>query len=189
MRIIGGRWRGRRLAVAAVPGLRPTKDSVRETVFNWLAGRLAGARCLDAFAGSGALGIEAASRGAAEVWLVERARPACAALRRNLAALGDPPQLRLVCAPVERLLAGTPPQPFDLVFLDPPFASGAGERLLPLLDARLARAGRPVVPGVAGDRGAAGAAGGLGLASAQGPGRRRLRPGRGGSARRRSGLA
>lgn len=74
VRIIGGRWRGRRIHFPAAPGLRPTSDRRRETLFNWLAGDLEGARCLDLFAGSGALGFEAASRGAAEVVLVEASR-------------------------------------------------------------------------------------------------------------------
>ena len=87
VRVIAGRWRGRRLQFPDLPGLRPTPDRVRETLFNWLAPALPGARCLDLFAGSGALGIEALSRGAAEVVFVERHPVAIRALRDNLARL------------------------------------------------------------------------------------------------------
>src|SRR5690606_9775904 len=87
VRIIGGTWRGRRLAVAGGPALRPTPDRIRETLFNWLAPALPGARCLDLFAGTGVLGLEALSRGAAEAWLVERDPVAAAALRSSVATL------------------------------------------------------------------------------------------------------
>ena len=87
LRVIAGRWRSRRLSFPELPGLRPTPDRVRETLFNWLAPVLPGARCLDLFAGSGALGIEALSRGAAEVVFVERHPVAIRALRENLARL------------------------------------------------------------------------------------------------------
>ncbi len=122
LRIIGGRWRGRRLAIAAVPGLRPTTDRVRETLFNWLMPVVAGAHCLDLFAGSGALGLEAASRGAAEVVLVERAKAAVEQLRRHLQTL-QADTVRVVQADALAFLAG-PPRPFDIVFLDPPFRRG-----------------------------------------------------------------
>src|SRR5690606_14330781 len=88
VRIVGGTWRGRKLPVADVEGLRPTPDRVRETLFNWLAPVIDGARCIDLFAGTGALGFEAASRGAAEVWLVERDPRAVQALREAGAKLG-----------------------------------------------------------------------------------------------------
>ncbi|NNK37437.1 MAG: 16S rRNA (guanine(966)-N(2))-methyltransferase RsmD, partial [Xanthomonadales bacterium] len=87
VRIIAGRWRGSRLQVPDLPGLRPTGDRARETVFNWLQVHLRDAHCADLFAGTGALGLEAASRGAAEVVLVEKQAPACAALRENIARL------------------------------------------------------------------------------------------------------
>ena len=87
IRIIGGQWRSRRLEFPNAPGLRPTPDRVRETLFNWLAPVLPGARCLDLFAGSGALGIEALSRGAAEVLFIEREPLAVRALRENLTRL------------------------------------------------------------------------------------------------------
>ncbi|MBE2295503.1 MAG: 16S rRNA (guanine(966)-N(2))-methyltransferase RsmD, partial [Phycisphaerales bacterium] len=88
LRVIGGQWRGRRLSFPDLPGLRPTPDRVRETLFNWLAPVLPGARCLDLFAGSGALGIEALSRGAAEVVFVERHPRAVNTLRAQLDQLG-----------------------------------------------------------------------------------------------------
>jgi 16S rRNA (guanine966-N2)-methyltransferase len=130
LRIIGGRWRGRRLPVPEQPGLRPTTDRVRETLFNWLAPRVEGARVLDCFAGSGALGLEAASRGAAAVVLIERSPLAARGLRENLAALGAD-QVVVHCADTLDWLAQSSPTPFDLCFLDPPFTGGL---LLPTLD-------------------------------------------------------
>ena len=121
LRIIGGSWRGRKLRFPAAPLIRPTPDRVRETLFNWLAGRIAGARCLDLFAGSGALGLEALSRGAAEVTFVERDAQAVHALRALLQEWGAP-AAQVVRADALRFLAGTP-RPFDLVFLDPPFGA------------------------------------------------------------------
>ena len=121
LRIIGGAWRGRRLRFPAQAEIRPTPDRVRETLFNWLAARVPGARCLDLFAGSGALGLEALSRGAAQVTFVERDAVAVRELHARLA------EWRASGAHVEhsdalRFLNG-PSQPFDIVFLDPPFAS------------------------------------------------------------------
>ncbi len=122
VRIIGGQWRGRVLRFPDVPGLRPTPDRVRETLFNWLGQDLTGQRCLDLFAGSGALGFEAASRGAQRVVLVERSRVAAAALHRSAAELHANScevlhrnALEFLAAPTER---------FDVVFLDPPFDDG-----------------------------------------------------------------
>lgn len=123
VRIIGGSLRGSKLAVPVVDGLRPTADRVRETLFNWLAPVIPGARCLDLYAGTGALGIEAASRGAREVVLVERDRRAAQALRDNLARL-KVAQATVVEADALAFLGGDP-KPFDCVFLDPPFAAGA----------------------------------------------------------------
>lgn len=123
IRIIGGQWRGRRLRVADVKGLRPTGDRGREALFNWLAPRLNGARCLDAFAGTGALGLEALSRGAARVVLVERDRQAAARLEAHLATLSADPvhgSARVVCADALAWMR-EPGERFDLVFLDPPF--------------------------------------------------------------------
>jgi 16S rRNA (guanine966-N2)-methyltransferase len=120
VRIIGGNLRNSRLDVANVPGLRPTAERVRETLFNWLAPIIDGSRCLDLFAGTGALGIEALSRGAASVQFVEQDSIAAQALRANLqrlkAAAGQ--VAALDAAPYLRQAA----QAFDLVFLDPPFA-------------------------------------------------------------------
>ena len=119
VRIIAGTWRGRRLSFDPVPGLRPTPDRVRETLFNWLGPVVRGARCLDLYAGSGALGLEAASRGAAAVVLVDSDPQVTAALGRQLESLGAQ-QVHVVRADVLQWLAGTA-SPFDIVFLDPPF--------------------------------------------------------------------
>lgn len=122
VRIIGGIWRGRKLAFSARPGLRPTPDRVRETLFNWLQPVITGARCLDLFAGSGALGFEAGSRGAAQVVMVEREPRACREIHaqvERLAAKG----IAVVASDALAYLRG-PSQNFDVVFLDPPFESG-----------------------------------------------------------------
>jgi 16S rRNA (guanine966-N2)-methyltransferase len=120
IRIIGGSLRNSRLEVPELPGLRPTPERVRETLFNWLAPVLGGARCLDLCAGTGALGIEALSRGAASVQFVERDAQAAQALRANLARLkGAGGQVAMLEA--QAFLRGTA-QAYDLVFLDPPFA-------------------------------------------------------------------
>jgi len=121
VRIISGQWRRRLLPVPAVQGLRPTPDRVRETLFNWLSGSIEGARCLDLYAGSGALGFEAASRGAAGVVLVEKDATAVACMRDAAARLGAE-QIRVVQADVHRWLQG-PAEAFDIVFLDPPYGS------------------------------------------------------------------
>jgi len=134
LRIIGGRWRGRKLAFAPVPGLRPTPDRVRETLFNWLMPVLPGARCLDLFAGSGALGIEAVSRGAAHCTLVERDPRAAAVLRAQLARLGSH-AIEVVQADAGDWLRGAA-VPCDIVFLDPPFSSGLLQPCLDLLERR-----------------------------------------------------
>ena len=116
VRIIGGEWRGRKLHFPNVPGLRPTPDRVRETVFNWLQFRVPGTRCLDLFAGSGALGFEALSRGAAEVVFVEQDPDAAAALRATLALL-DCPRGHVFARDAFAWLAQEPARPFDIVFL------------------------------------------------------------------------
>jgi len=124
LRIIAGRWRGRRWQFPA-GDIRPTSDRVRETLFNWLQGRIAGRRCLDLFAGSGALGLEALSRGAAQCVFVDRDPRALAAIGAVLRDWGAEPDLaRLEGGSAEQYLA-RPGQRFDLVFLDPPFAGGA----------------------------------------------------------------
>jgi 16S rRNA (guanine966-N2)-methyltransferase len=125
VRIIAGRWRGTRLPVADAEGLRPTSDRVRETLFNWLQPMLPGARVLDLFAGSGALGLEALSRGAASAVLVERDPALAATLRASVARLQAEDCAQVACADALAFLraqAGSPAR-FDLVFLDPPFAA------------------------------------------------------------------
>jgi 16S rRNA (guanine966-N2)-methyltransferase len=120
LRIIGGRYRGRRLPIPNETGLRPTSDRVRETLFNWLAPVIAGARCLDAFAGSGALGFEAVSRGAGEVVLIEKSGAVARQLEANARRLGAE-ETHILCADALGWLEGSGP-PFDIVLLDPPFA-------------------------------------------------------------------
>lgn len=137
VRIIGGRHRGRRVHFTPVRGLRPTPDRVRETLFNWLQHDIAGTRCLDLFAGSGALGLEALSRGAAWVTFVEQARVAVTQLHDNLALLGEQGRTEVIQRDAQRLLATPPARPFDVVFLDPPFADG----LLPQVCAALEAGG------------------------------------------------
>lgn len=132
VRIVGGQWRGRRLPVPAAEGLRPTADRVRETLFNWLAPLLEGARCLDLFAGTGALGLEALSRGAAAAVFVERSPAAALAIEDSLARLGGRGG-RVVAGDALRFLAGAP-EPFDVVFLDPPFGDFALGDLCKLLE-------------------------------------------------------
>ena len=124
VRIIAGRWRGRRLTVEDDPDVRPTPDRVRETLFNWLAPDLPGARCLDLFAGSGALGFEAVSRGASEAVLVDRSRAVRDRLGRECVRLGAARAVRVVEADVldwlARPAAAAAAAPFDVVFVDPP---------------------------------------------------------------------
>lgn len=120
IRIIGGSLRNSRLQVPELPGLRPTAERVRETLFNWLAPVIAGARCLDLCAGTGALGIEALSRGAASVQFVERDARAAQALRDNLRRLKV--SVGQVAAVEAGLFLQGAPQPHDVVFIDPPFA-------------------------------------------------------------------
>jgi 16S rRNA (guanine966-N2)-methyltransferase len=134
VRIIGGGWRGRRVSFPDIPGLRPTPDRVRETLFNWLQHAVAGARCLDLFAGSGALGLEALSRGAKEVVFVEQAVAASRGLQEQLVRLGGACRGQVVEMGAARYLR-TPAPPFDLVFLDPPFERDALAEYVPMLDA------------------------------------------------------
>ena len=119
LRIIGGSWRGRKLRFPPSAGLRPTPDRVRETLFNWLSAQTAGARCLDLFAGSGALGLEALSRGAAHVTFVENDAAAARELRARLTEWGAQ-DARVEQRDALTFLAG-PATPFDIAFLDPPF--------------------------------------------------------------------
>jgi 16S rRNA (guanine966-N2)-methyltransferase len=133
VRIIGGGWRGRRVSFPDIPGLRPTPDRVRETLFNWLQHAVGSARCLDLFAGSGALGLEALSRGAKELVFVEQAVAASRALQEQLVRLGGNTRAQVVEMGAARYLR-TPAPPFDIVFLDPPFGREALAEYVPMLD-------------------------------------------------------
>lgn len=123
VRIIGGSWRGRRIEIVDGVELRPTPDRVRETLFNWLMPVLPGARCLDLYAGTGALGLEALSRGAAESWFVERDARAAAALEATLLRFGGQGKGRVLATDAKRWLKTPPLAAFDVVFLDPPYAA------------------------------------------------------------------
>lgn len=139
-RIVAGAARGRTLAVPKGTSTRPTSDRVREALFSRLdhEGLLGGARVLDLFAGSGALGLEAASRGADHVLLVDSSTTAAAVCRRNAASLGLT-QVQVRAQPVASLLAGSAPEPYDLVLLDPPYTTG--EHALSAVLARLVQGG------------------------------------------------
>lgn len=121
LRIIGGRWRGSRIVFPALAAIRPSPDRVRETLFNWLQQPIVGARCLDLFAGSGAVGLEALSRGAAHVTFVDREPQVGRHLSQTLERLGSR-DATVVVEDAQRFLL-RPAQPFDIVFLDPPFDS------------------------------------------------------------------
>ena len=129
VRIIGGAWKRTPLPVADRPGLRPTPDRVRETLFNWLGQDLTGWRCVDAFAGTGALGLEAASRGAADVLLVEAEGALVDQLRAIVKKL-DADTVRVQRGNAITVLAGLAPASVDLVFLDPPFDAGLFDKAL-----------------------------------------------------------
>lgn len=133
LRIVGGRWRGSRIDFPAVAAIRPTPDRVRETLFNWLQHSIVGAQCLDLFAGSGALGLEALSRGAASVTFVDREPRIAQHLKATLDRF-KATNAEVVVSDAERFLE-RPARPFDVVFLDPPF----GADVLPHIFARLAR--------------------------------------------------
>jgi len=124
IRIIGGNWRSRLLTVIDLPGLRPTTDRIRETVFNWLGQDLTGLKCLDLFAGTGALGFEAASRGASGVVLLEKDKKAHANLLKNLQLLQSSPALgsiEILQGDCIEFLKRQPDQSANLIFIDPPF--------------------------------------------------------------------
>ena len=156
VRIIGGQWRSRIIRFPDATGLRPSPDRVRETLFNWLGQDLTGLACLDLFAGSGALGFEAGSRGASRVVMVEAARDAVDALRANASLLGAE-SWRLAAGDAIEFLRSYPGVAkdsragatfgvlFDVVFVDPPFASDLTERVLPLLPPVLAPGARVYV--------------------------------------------
>ncbi len=143
LRIIGGLYRSRRLRILPRPGLRPTPDRVRETLFNWLGQDLTGLACLDLFAGTGALGFEAASRGARKVVMVERDREARAELEHNRATLGAA-QVSVTGGDAEAYLAGRDGA-FDVVFLDPPFRQNVLPGVLAKLPSRLVPGARVYV--------------------------------------------
>jgi 16S rRNA (guanine966-N2)-methyltransferase len=133
LRIVAGKWRSRLLDIANVPGLRPTSERIRETLFNWLGPTIPGARCLDLFAGTGALGLEALSRGAADVVFVEKSPLAVKVLRDNVQTLAA------TTADVRQgdalaFLQAPPGEKFDIVFLDPPFAADMLGDLCRLID-------------------------------------------------------
>ncbi|WP_345827440.1 16S rRNA (guanine(966)-N(2))-methyltransferase [Pantoea sp. BRR-3P] len=132
IRIIGGQWRGRKLPVPDSAGLRPTTDRVRETLFNWLAPDIQDARCLDCFAGSGALGLEALSRYAASATLLELERTVAQQLSQNLQTLRAT-QAKVVQTNTLQWLS-QPGEPFDVVFVDPPFRKGLLQETLTLLE-------------------------------------------------------
>lgn len=136
LRIIGGKWRGQKLSFANAEGLRPTGDRIRETLFNWLAPIISGAHCLDLFSGSGALGIEALSRGASSVTLIEKNHSAITLLQQSCAQLNADNADIIQADAIHWLThvkptAGKPTKPYDVVFLDPPFAT---ELLQPCCD-------------------------------------------------------
>ena len=132
LRIVAGNWRSRLLQIADVPGLRPTSERIRETLFNWLAPGIHGARCLDLCAGTGALGLEALSRGAGELVFVERSAVAFRTLESNIALLGGT-NAEVLNVDAREYLLGPITKPFDIVFLDPPFAADLYDELCRLL--------------------------------------------------------
>ncbi len=133
IRIIAGQWRGRRLPVLDVEGLRPSTDRVRETLFNWLMYDVAGARCLDLFAGTGSLGLECLSRGAAKAVFVDSDKQIASQLQRNLSTLESSDMGEVVVQSATNFLATPANKQFDLVFLDPPFESDLLVKAMPLL--------------------------------------------------------
>lgn len=137
LRIIGGNWRSRKISFPDIEAIRPTPDRVRETLFNWLQFDIAGARCLELYAGSGILGMEALSRGASAVTAVERDRLAARHIQRNFENLGAAPAAaHVIEASAFDYLSGSA-DVWDIAFLDPPFDSDEFTRILPLVDARL----------------------------------------------------
>ena len=134
LRIIGGEWRGRKLRFPDAPNLRPTPDRVRETIFNWLAPMIEGARCLDLFAGSGALGLEALSRGAAFTTFVDSHKKVTQALKAHLDLLNANDHAEVLQIDSVKFLKNNA-QPYDLIFLDPPYHLDFMGKVVPLLEA------------------------------------------------------
>ncbi len=134
LRIIGGHWRGRKFSFNPVPNLRPTPDRVRETLFNWLQGRVAQTRCLDLFAGSGILSIEALSRGAQHITLLEQDPSTHRHLSQQFARLSLPTgHYALLRQDAFEFIKQSPQNPYDLIFIDPPFATDQYEPLRDLI--------------------------------------------------------
>ncbi len=131
VRIIAGKWRGRKLDVIDSPGLRPTPDRIRETLFNWLQQEIVAARCLDLFAGTGALGFEALSRGASEVVMVESDVKIVESLKQHAQTFNSDNQTIQLADGLSWLKQGA--QPFDIIFLDPPFQQGYIEKCCELI--------------------------------------------------------
>lgn len=137
IRIIAGKWRGRRLPVIEAQGLRPTTDRVRETLFNWLMHDVAGSRCLDVFAGSGALGLESLSRGAKDAHFFESNSAVAKNLNRSIEALEldlHGSKAKVITGDALKLLSGMASDPFDIVFLDPPFKADVIQQCVELLE-------------------------------------------------------
>ncbi len=135
LRIIAGRWRSRRISFLDLPGLRPTPDRVRETLFNWLQLEITRCHVLDLFAGSGALALEAASRGAESVTMIEKDPRQALRLRENVALL-EADACQVICADSLQWLTQAPDQPYDLILLDPPFHLGLPQQVIQLLQQR-----------------------------------------------------
>lgn len=134
LRLIGGDWRRRQLTFPAVDGVRPTPDRVRETLFSWLQAELPGSHSLDLFAGSGVLGLEALSRGAATATFVDQSTRLCRALEDNLKTLGGSDRGRVLRQECLAFLMQPPANPFQLVFMDPPYDQGGIRELCQALD-------------------------------------------------------
>ncbi|MGS2718643.1 16S rRNA (guanine(966)-N(2))-methyltransferase RsmD [Eionea flava] len=147
LRIIGGQWRGRKLSIANVDGLRPTGDRIRETLFNWLTGYVANSHCLDLFAGSGALGFECLSRGAAQVTLLEKHPQAAAQLRQHQQQLSSEQNSDVIETDTLTWLNDKhhPSTPVDIVFLDPPFAGDLWDQAIKQLEENIALSNRAII--------------------------------------------
>jgi 16S rRNA (guanine966-N2)-methyltransferase len=141
LRIIAGKWKRRPIPVQDLKGLRPTPDRVRETLFNWLGQRLDGWRCLDLFAGSGALGLEAASRGADRIIFVESDALAAQAIAQWIDRVGGAPECQIIRAKAQDWCLAAAPGAFDLIFMDPPFGVGMVGPMIPVAARLLAPTG------------------------------------------------
>lgn len=134
LRIIAGEWRSRQLPIPDIEGLRPTPDRVRETLFNWINAYLPGAVCGDLFCGSGALGLEALSRGAKHMTFVDNSRVVSQQMQTNLATLGATDSANVIAQNAAVFLDTVTPHAMDIVFLDPPFRKGWLAQIIPLLE-------------------------------------------------------